>query len=315
MDIANIKNQIVSKQFDSLYIFTGEEIAVMNIYLNQIALKSGKQLVRMDSFKDIYNSIRSSRMLSQSNLYVVRDDKEVISNEKIHKLIDNTDWLKNNILVLAFVSVDKRSKFFKAYNNQIYEFKPLETKMLKRYIQKEISLSEKNCEKLINACDNDYGRILLEINKIHIFGECKTLSGDDAFRELFDSGVIYKSQLSEEPKSAIISFVDAVLSRDAESFKKYKTCIDIEQSPLVILSWLYNSVKQTLQVQSCKSNNVSKVTGLSSWQINNVRKYVGNYRVGELVNMIHKIREMETGIKRGVIEDTVAIPLLLVNVL
>ena len=127
--------------------------------------------------------------------------------------------------------------------------------------------------------------------------------------------MIYKSPLSEEPKTVILDFVDAVLSRDADCFKKYERCIDTEQSPLVVMSWLYNNVKQTLQVQSCKSKEVSKVTGLTGWQIQNVRHYIGKYRIGELVSMMQKIREMEVSIKRGIIEDKIAVPLMLVNVL
>lgn len=315
MEIAELKSKMMSKQFDSIYIFTGEEIEVMNIYINQLSVCSNKPLFRADSFREVFNGVRSSRMLSQSKLYMVRDDKEVLSNEKIHGLISNTDWLKNNMLVLAFLSVDKRSKFYKAYNSRICEFKPLESAMLKRYIQKEINLSDKNCEKLINACDKDYGRILLEIDKILIFGACKAYIGDEAFEELFRNGIIYKSPLSDEPKTVIIEFVDAVLSRNADSFEKYKKCIDIEQSPLAVLSWLYNSVKHTLQVQSCQSKDVSRVTGLTGWQIQSVKHYIGKYRIGELVNMMQKIREMEMGIKRGIIEDNIAVPLLLVNVL
>ena len=38
--------------------------------------------------------------------------------------------------------------------------------MLIKYIQREIDLSERNCKRLIDICDGNYGRILLEIDKI-----------------------------------------------------------------------------------------------------------------------------------------------------
>ena len=59
-----------------------------------------------------------------------------------------------------------RATFYKHYKDEIIDFEPLPDGILKKYIQKEIALSDKSCQKLIDICEHDYGRILLEIDKI-----------------------------------------------------------------------------------------------------------------------------------------------------
>lgn len=310
MEISQIKSDIQTNNIKSMYIFTGEELEVMNIYLKQMSTHSGKQLVRMDSFKQIYNSCKSPKMMSESKLYIVRDDNEILTNEKIHNLLNNMEWIRNNILVVVFTSVDKRSKFYKTYKTTIVEFNTLESRILKKYIQKQIALSDKNCDKLIDLCESNYGRILLEIDKVHTYALCKKVSHDKAFELLSQDGTIYKPS-----KDAIFDFVDAILNRSSKCFDLYRQCVEVGEASLVMLTVLYNNVKQTLQIQVCESKDISKTTGLTGWQIQCCKKYVGNYKTKELIRIMKLIRSLEIGIKTGKIEEQLTVPYLLVNIL
>ena len=147
-----------------------------------------------------------------------------------------------------------------------------------------------------------------KIDKIKRFDHEATNS---AFEHLLKAGVIY-----QPPKDAIFDFVDAVLHRDSYmSFKLMQESYDSGEATLVMISNLYNSFKALLQVQSCKSRDVENCTGLTSWQVKNARKHLNKYSIGELVNAMTIIRNAEVGIKSGTIEEAIAVPHLLVNIL
>lgn len=74
-----------------------------------------------------------------------------------------------NIIIFKFNELDKRSKFYKQFENGIVEFNKLSDEILIQYIQRELPLSNQNCKKLIDICNSNYNQILLEINKIKQF--------------------------------------------------------------------------------------------------------------------------------------------------
>lgn len=306
MTLAELKAQIMSKTLKSAYIFVGNEIAIRDIYLKQMAKVGGYEIKWIDSLSDIIQTGRKKAIMQKQTLFVLSECVELLKNEKASAILDMS--MGKNMLVCMFTSVDKRVKFYKQYKSIIVEFETLESEILKRYLKKEIELSDKNLEKLMSICENDYGRCLLEIDKIKRFDHEATNS---AFEHLLKAGVIY-----QPPKDAIFDFVDAVLDRDSYlAFKLMQESYDSGEATLVMISNLYNSFKALLQVQSCKSRNIENCTGLTSWQVKNVKKHLNKYTVGELVNAMSIIRDAEVGIKSGTIDEAIAVPHLLVNIL
>lgn len=169
MELKTLKAHIQTKKFNSVYILCGEEIGVMNIYINQIAKVQNKQVYRADSFKEVFQKVTKQSIIKQSFVYVIRDDKEVITSEKIQKLISKPTW--SDIVIIVFSNMDKRTKFYRQYKDMICEFEPLEERVLIKYIKKEIDLSTENCQRLIQACESSYSRIMLEIDKIKCYAD------------------------------------------------------------------------------------------------------------------------------------------------
>lgn len=313
MDVSAIKAQIKSGQLQNFYIFTGPEWKVQRIYIEQISKCSGKTLKYIDSIEDIYSKVTNNAFIKNSFVYVVRDDKEIMSNEKLQAQLDTI--LKDNILILLLTTVDKRLKFYKTYKDTICEFEPLKPEILKRYILKEIYLSDKNVEKLMEVCEYDYGRCLLEIDKIKQYiysgsGENDNVSFDLVFEWLLKEGAIY-----QPPKDAIFDFVDAVLDRKVKtSFNLYNQCLAVGEAVMVMISVLYNNAKAVLQVQSCISNDVSKATGLSGWQITNARKHTGKYSNHGLLYIMEQCQKCQQAIVTGVFEEQFVMEYILTNI-
>jgi DNA polymerase III delta subunit len=301
----------------SIYIFSGTEVAVRDIYLNQIAKVGNYEIKWIDDILDIIQSGRKKSMLQKQTLFILSECSDLVKNEKSWKLFDI--GVGKNMLVCMFTSLDKRVKFYKQYKDIIVEFEPLQPEILKKYIKKQIDLSDKNCETLMEICEGDYGRCLLEIDKINQYAKNDNASyephkecyPDYCFRTLLKDGAIYKP-----PKDAIFDFVDSVLRRDAYNcFRLMQESYDSGEATLVMIANLYNNFKALLQVQSCKSRDISNCTGLTGWQISNAVRYKGNYTTGELVDVLLKIRNAEVGIKSGTVDEMIAVPQLLVNIL
>jgi len=307
VDVSVIHNELRQGITKNLYIFTGPEWAVQQIYIDQISKVSGKQTRRVDKLTNIKSN--KSSFVPVSYVYICRDDKEFMSEEKLQNRFDSI--VGNNIFILLVTSVDKRTKFYKAYKDTIIEFEALKPAILKKYIQKETPLLDDNVDKLMEICEYDYGRCLLEIDKIKTYGKARMQNDPNVlFHVLLQEGIIY-----QPPYDAIFDFVDAILDRKPKlSWKLYRQCLDVGEAIMVMVSVLYNNTKAVLQVQACESKDVSKTTGLTGWQINNARKHCGVYRNGELIHIMELCQDCEQGIKTGKMPEAIAMEYIMVNV-
>ena len=314
MTIVELKEQIRNNELEPFYIFTGEEWKIQEIYLEQISKTTQKTIKRIDSIADVYSSLRNGSLLRKSYIYVVRDDKELMTNEKLQAQL--SDLLKSDMLILMLTTLDKRLKFYKTYKDSIVEFELLNPLILRRYVQKEIALSDKNADKLIEVCEGNYGRCLLEIDKINIYtGDAEMcgydMSSNEAFEVLLQDGTI-----STPPKDAIFDFVDAILDgKVTASYALYQECIDCGEAVMVMLTVLYNNAKAVLQVQSCESDDIERSTGLTSWQINNAKKHCNRFGNRELINIMQLCYECQKRIVTGTMEEEFAMPYILTNTL
>ena len=310
MDVSGLKAHIQTNTIPDILIFSGTEWEVQKIYIQQISKVTGLETLRIDSIANVVSKFKSSSFIQTNYIYISRDDVEYMQNEKLQELVKQT--IGKNIFILLITSVDKRLKFYKTYKDSIIEFEPLKPVVLKKYIQKQIDLSDKNTEKLMEVCEYDYGRCLLEIDKINQYSKAmQDSSCNEFFKEMLTDGTIYTP-----PKDAIFEFVDAVLDRKTiTTFNLYEQCKAIGEATLVMISVLYNNAKAVLQVQSCESGDIGKSTGLTNWQIVNAKKHVGNFRNGGLIHIMHLCIEAEQGIKTGKIEEQFAMDYILVNIL
>ena len=78
---------------------------------------------------------------------------------------------------------------------------------------------------------------------------------------------------------------------------------------------MYNNFRTILLIQSCKSNDIEKTTGLTNRQVYYNKDKVGYYTIGELVNALKTIQKTEEGIKTGKIDEQISVDYVLCNIL
>ena len=308
MDLQKVKHDIQTKELDSVYLFVGEEVGVMDIYINQMGKVLGYEVKHMDSVADVYKQCKKKSFIQIPYVYVVSNDKEYINNDKAQQAIESTLGL--NKLVLVYDKLDKRSKYYKANKDNIVEVEPLKTEILAKYIMRECPLSQHRAVYLAEIT-RYYYQAMNEVDKINKLVKSLNISADDAFKQLLDERCIYVP-----PQDAIFDFVKAVLLRDVEASYYYLDEMKrLGEAPLIISSVLYNNTKQVLQVQSYHGNDLAKSTGLTGWQIRNAKELCGNYANGELVHMMEICRDCEYNIKVGKIAPELIADYILVNCL
>lgn len=312
MKLHELKEQLVRKTVQPLYIFTGEELAIMDVYIQKIISTSNSTPKRVDSVRSIFSKLQNTSFISKPTCYIIRDDKEYLAQEKVWAEMNSGKHLGNNIIILVYTTLDKRGKFYKQHSEQIVEFEKLTPEVLTKYVKKEIPVGDTPASLLVELCDNNYSRILLECDKIKHLAVARGCSCEEAFMQAIKEKVIYKS-----PKDVIFNFIDTVCKRQVNStYTLLNELIAINESPLAIISLLYNNFRAMLLVQSAQGQpEISKVTGLTPWQVKLAKEKGNNYSIQELVNAIKVIRNTERGIKTGNIEQDMAVDYILINLL
>lgn len=305
MEVIDLKNLIKSNQIPNFMIFAGEEYMVQKIYIQQIAKVRNLKVQYMDAVADIAKSLGTKSLLSENHLYVVRDDKDFMQSDKAENVLSK---LKSDILILTLTTLDKRLKFIKSHNSSIVDFKPLKSENLKVYIKREIDLSDRNIDILMEICEYNYGHCLLEVDKIQrYYNSTQWASLDDCFKKLVMKGVIYTP-----PRDAVFDFVKAVLQNKPKlAYELLQDCKEIGEATLIIISNLYNSAKWVYQVQNCKSKDIEKSTGLTYWQIKNAKECVGRFNNEDLEYLMRLCENIEVRIKQGKIEEQIAVDYIL----
>ena len=310
MDLSTLKTHIKTNVFAPFYIFTGPEVGVMDIYIKQMAKVQNASVVMLDGIEDLAKKMHKGSIVKNASLYILRDSKEFMQDIDLARKITQKNALSGAVLLLIYTSIDKRSKVYKTYQDTIVEFQPMKPEILKKYIQKEIQLSDGAYDKLIEVCESDYSRILLEVDKIKRYVDATNLNAESAFANLMKAGAIF-----QPPKDAVFDFVDAVLKGKKDlAFYLLKSSYEYGEATMVLLSNLYNSTKQLLQVQSFKGDGkITEATGLTPFQVKLASERKGRNSAGDLIYLMRLVRDTEKGIKTGAIEEQMAMPYILAN--
>lgn len=308
MNLAELKQSLIKKDISSLYIFTGTEYGILEKYISSISKLLGKERKRLDTVRDLFQSLTTTSLMKKDSLYIIKDDKDFLKTESKWGLLEKV--AKNKNVILLFSSLDKRGKFYKKYKEKIVEFNKLTTNQLMKYVQKELGLRQEFGEQLISYCGNDYTRLVLEMDKIKTLAEINKVRKDSAYQTLIEEGLIYK-----EPKAIVFDFIDAVLYRqEKKSFQLLKDLKELNTNHILLLSLLYKGFRDVLMVQG-QDRPTQESTGLTGYVIQITKNKIKNYTISEIVEALKIIQETDSGIKSGKIDPEMSIESVLLRIL
>ena len=297
MNYLDLNIAIQNSSLNNYYIFTGkkekDEILFNNglasIYTNKIA-----QLLQLQiKYIDDLNSIQQKTLFKINNkfLYIYHSDS---LTDEIKEFLDKN---QNIYIIIYILDIDKRTKLYKYFKNNIIDFVPSNTFAIE-YIKNNCkkSLTDYEIEDFANRCNYDIGIINNELIKFNLI--------DYTYTE-------YKQFIYDCDKDAIFDLVKYICKRDKEFLYYLEHCKKINENPLAIIQVLSTNLKQILQVQNCTATNISEHTGLSLYLTQLMLEYKDNYTEQELINLIKLCFELDTAIKIGKIEANDALDYLM----
>lgn len=297
-------------------IWYGEEQKIIDMYLDRI--KSFYKPVHCDSVAFVINQLRVKSLDKSNKIYIVTEDEEYRKNEKAWQNVKEMLNKSKHILLLRYANVNKKLKFYTHQKESFTEFVHLQPDILTSYIQKDIDLSDSNCEKLISMCGNDYGRILLEVDKIkQIYNKFDSLNisikCDEIFNELIKQGAIYSEigDITFELTNAVLGgYPDKAIQKLDEAKRK-------GEPTLRIISILYDGFRNLVSYNALGKDkkDAGKRTGLTGWQIKQCIDLNGGYNIKELIRNMMLCQKVESGIKQGTIEEEIALEYVILGCL
>lgn len=305
MELVDLMKRISANDIPHFLILFGEEQTILNIYLTHILEVTNTKRISADSVSYIMQNINKKRFDKSIRLYVVQDDMAFLRAEDSWETVRNT--ATKDYIILRYHSLDKRSAFVKKNQQNLVEFARLSKEVLQTYISKDLpDLNEKNSSKLVEYCNYDYGRILLEIDKIKQYSSIRTdLTIDSCFVQLDKQGLFHKEigDITFELTNAVLGgYPETAIQKLDEAKRK-------GEPAMMIVSILYNGFRNLLAYQGLGSNKQGAMerTGMTKGELYGCTKNVGGYSIAEVKRNMLKCQEIEAGIKMGTIDEDIAL--------
>lgn len=308
MNIAELKKDMKANNLAGLYIFTGEEIYIRNLYIEQI-VDLGFIWKELPTVAELFKSVGTTKLIQKPTLYVIRDDMDFIKQDSTvwDKLVA---WVNNSVnkVILIYNNIDKRNKFFKTFEENTVKFEKLSETVLLKYLQKEADISRENALDLIHRCDSNFNLCLLELNKVIMFSLSNNISIDEAYRKCCADRIVL-----DLPKESLEKYITAVMNKDFSLAIEISNDFDFtEEPPLKILAFLYNSFEALFAVVAYESGLSLKKneSGANFWAVKNAEIFGLKWQIKQVRDMMDFIQFLESGIKMGMVSADAAIPML-----
>ena len=313
MELLDLMKKISQNDIPHFLILFGEEQKILDIYIEHILSATKGKRVCKDSISSVMQSVGKKSLDKSIKVYTVIDDMNFLTAEKKWDGVKQS--LKRDYLILRYHSLDKRSAFIKHNKQDYVEFSHLSKDILCQYISKDLpDLSEEIDSKIIDYCGGDYGRILMEIDKIKQYSSVRTdLTINSCFVQLDKQGLFHKEigDITFELTNAVLGgYPETAIQKLDEAKRK-------GEPTMRIITILYNGFRNLLAYQGLGKNKKEAMerTGLTKGEIWGCNKNMGGYNLNELRRNMLLCQKVESGIKMGTIEEDIALDYLVLNCL
>lgn len=294
---SKLKKELDEGKKREFYVFVGEEKELIRRYIKRVDEKA----VTLDTLEQLMTRITNTGLFAEKSTFVLKDNEE-IQKVDIEKIVKR---LRGNKLILVYSEIDRRKKFFKDVADYIVEFNKFTDNQLIAYIQKQLPISSELAYIIAKVCDNDIGRIEIEIHKLQHVGKDITIE-------------LLEDLLTAPAEDRIFEMIDSVASKNKQrAFDIYNDLVQLGESPIKIISLLYTKFKQLFLVQnyySLPEHEIVNKTGLKYGQVMFTKKLVGAFSTGRLLSILKDIQKTEVAVKTGKEDINLATEMLILRI-
>jgi DNA polymerase III delta subunit len=311
--------KIAGNDIPHYLVLYGQEQTILDMYIKQILSVTQAQAVYVDTVASVIKQSGKKSLNKSVKCYIVTDDLSYLKAETVWDKIKEDFKKSKNYLILRYHTLDKRDKFSHNNKENLTEFAHLSVEVLQQYIYRDLpDLSKKNALSLIEYCNYNYGRILMEIDKIkqwqeHYTDNEWTPKTDSVFKLLNNQGLFHKEigDITFELTNAVLGgYTDQAIVKLDEAKRK-------NEPAMMIASILYNGFRNLLAYQGLGKDKQGAMerTGLTKGELYGCTKNVGGYSLSEVKRNMLFCQQVESGIKTGLIDEDIALDYLVLHCL
>lgn len=315
MELSELMKKIAGNNIPHYLVLYGQEQTILDMYIKQILAVTQAQAVYVDTVSSVIKQSGKKSLNKSVKCYIVSYDLSYLKAETVWDKIKEDFRKSKDYLILRYHTLDKRDKFSHNNKENLTEFAHLSVEVLQQYIYRDLSdLSEKNALSLIEYCNYDYGRILMEIDKVKQYMSVRTdLTVDSCFSQLDKQGLFHKEigDITFELTNAVLGgYTDQAIVKLDEAKRK-------NEPAMMIASILYNGFRNLLAYQGLGKNKQGAMerTGMTKGELYGCTKNIGGYSLSEVKRNMLFCQQVEAGIKMGTIEEGIALDYLVLHCL
>lgn len=288
----DLMSDIRANKLKPFYIFIGEEIGLMNVYLGQIK----PNVIRESSILTTLPSLTQRSLIDSNRVYAVRDDKDFISNESRWKRLED---IRYGTLIIMYTKVDGRSKFLKQFEDNVVTFDRMTSSQLLNHFAKSVNFPTPLLEQIIELCERDYSRISNELDKLNRV----SLPTEEAVNTIVHRDVEFQ----------IFEAVDSVIRYEpVKAFEYVEILLATQENVLGFLTLLYNQFSAAARILGTSDAKESTVN-IKQFTINKIKSNF-NYSLDSAFQGMTIIGDIIEGIKSGLYTDTNAVQICLLKI-
>lgn len=315
MQLSDLMIAISNNKIPHFLILFGDEQAILDEYIKHIV--KDKQVIHCDTVSNVLSQCNRKSLVNTPRVYIVSNDDSFKSAEDVWESVMSTFNNSKHYLILRYTSINKTIKFYTRNKQNCVEFSRLGNDVLLTYISRYLpDLGVKYAQELIDYCNHDYGRILMEIDKIKQWKECNTddegtPQTDSVFKLLDKQGLFHKEigDITFELTDAVLGgYTDTAVQKLDEAKRK-------DENPILIASILYNGFRNLMAYKGLGANRKDAMarTGMTKGELWGCNKNIGGYSFEELRRNTLFCQSVEVALKQGTLDADIGLDYLVLH--
>ena len=324
-----LKDQLSKGELDKLYLFTGEEIYLMNTYKERVKdylFNSDDDMMNYNYFEgkqvtanEIIDICDTMPFFKEYRLVMV-ENSGMFKTGKKDESDKLADYLKNKpdttYLIFIESEIDKRNKLYKALKKEgtITEF----AKLTEQDIIKWLNIKSKKNKKAVNpnvlmhfvqSVGIDMENVEKEFEKLL----CYTYDKDNITNEDIDEVCVVVLE------NKIFEMMDYISEKKQEkALLMYHNLITLKEPPLRIMYMLVRQFRLLLQVKSCmgkgmNSYDIANAIGSRKFIVDKLSRQVKHFSEKVLKRALYDCVDIEEKIKTGKMNDRMGVELIIIK--
>lgn len=317
MQLSDLMMSIANNKIPHFLILFGEEQAILDEYIKHII--KDKQVIYCDTVINVLSQYNRKSLVNTPRVYIVSGDESFKSAEDVWENVITDFNNSKHYLILRYASINKTIKFYTRNKQNCVEFSRLGDDVLLTYISRYLpDLGRKYAQELIDYCNHDYGRILMEIDKIKQWKEYNTddegtPQTDSVFKLLDKQGLFHKEigDITFELTDAVLGgYPDKAIQKLDEAKRK-------DENPILIASILYNGFRNLMAYMGLGANRKDAMTrtGMTKGELWGCNKNIGGYNFEELKRNALFCQSVEVALKQGTLDADIGLDYLVLHCL